>query len=68
MWLTEFLGIGSQIKTLNERKEEIKKRLSGLVEEQGTEDDKGHVWLELDAPVEGVSALKRERRGGQEAD
>lgn len=67
-WVREFAGLGDQIKALTKRKDDIKKRLSESVEDSGEEDDKGHVWLELDEEVAGIGALKRERRVGQTLD
>ena len=68
LWTTEFLGLGATITDLTKRKDDLKKRLAGVVEEQGHEDEKGSVWLDLPEPIQGVSQLKRERRVSQSAD
>lgn len=67
-WVREFSGLDGQIKALTKRKTEIRDRLSGVVEEHGEEDDKGHIWLNLNSEVEGIGSLKRERRVGQSMD
>ena len=54
---TEFKDQKKFLATLEARVEKMKKELSGYVEEFGTPDDSGHLWL----TVAGVE-LKRERR------
>lgn len=50
------------IKALTGDANKLRDELSALVETHGEPDSDGHVWLELDEEIEGVSALKRERR------
>lgn len=64
----EYLGLGRNIKDLTARQSDIKKKLAAAVEENGEEDDRGHVWLQLPESVEGVYALQRQRRVSQSLD
>lgn len=66
--IRSFLGLKSQSETIKKQMDEAKKILSATVEEQGYEDDKGHFILELDEPVDGCVALKREKRVTQSLD
>ena len=43
----------------------IKKRLRAYVETHGEPDDRGHLWFDLPAQVDGRSRLKMERRVSQ---
>lgn len=55
--LRDFVSQKKLLSQLESRVEKIKKELSSLVEQHGTADDSGHVWLSL-----GGWELKRERR------
>lgn len=52
----------STIKSLTTDANRLRDELSAMVESYGEADSDGHQWLELDSEIEGVSALKRERR------
>lgn len=58
----QFAVLKKQRDTIQKRENELKKELSGLVEDYGYEDPDGHIFYELPEPVEGFGALKRERR------
>ena len=51
----QYVALKEQIKFLNEREAELKKRLLTTVEELGEEDSKGHLILEVD----GVTLTKQ---------
>lgn len=67
-WVKEFVTVKRQVKTFSARQTELRDQISAVVEDTGYEDDKGHIWLDLDEPIEGVSQLKRERRVSQRLD
>lgn len=50
--LLTFLTLKSQLEQAEEHLDGLKGDLSADVEELGYKDDKGHYWLELDAPIE----------------
>lgn len=50
--LRQFLNLKAQIEFSEEHLGELKGDLSGVIEEQGYADDKGHYWFDLDEPVE----------------
>lgn len=53
----DFVSQKKLLSQLEARIEKMKKELSGIVEEFGTQDDSGHMWLNI-----GGHELKRERR------
>lgn len=53
----QYVALKEQIKFLNEREAELKKRLLTTVEELGEEDSKGHLILEVD----GVTLTKQRK-------
>jgi hypothetical protein len=53
----QYVALKEQIKFLNEREAELKKRLITTVEELGEEDSKGHLILEVD----GVTLTKQRK-------
>jgi hypothetical protein len=65
---SEFVLLKRQIDELTKRQNELKAELSSLVEQNGEEDDKGHVWYELPHPIEGYTAMQRQKRISQKLD
>lgn len=64
-WVAELATAKAQQKFFKNRQDQVTKRLKAVVEEAGYQDDQGHIWLDLDEPVEGVVALQMQRRVSQ---
>lgn len=64
----EYLYLKKQIDEMTKQQKEIRDSLMELVESDGYEDPDGHWWLDLDSPIDGKVAIKRERRTKQEVD
>ena len=47
---------------------QLKAFLSNLVETEGEEDDKGHLWYTLEQEVDGYRSLQRQRKVSQSLD
>lgn len=67
MWLVQFLMLKTEADRIGKRRDELKKRLTEVIEEEGYTDEKGSLYLDLDEPVEGADGktyevLKWERR------
>jgi hypothetical protein len=58
----EYLFVKKNIDQLDTRSKELRDRLFSHLDEGGYEDDKGNVQLELDAEVDGVVRLEKQRR------
>jgi hypothetical protein len=58
----EYLYVKKNIDQLDTRSKELRDRLFSHLDEGGYEDDKGNVQLELDAEVDGVVRLEKQRR------
>lgn len=58
----EFLYIKKNIDQLDTRAKELRDKLFSHLDEDGYEDDKGNVQLELDSDVDGVVRLEKQRR------
>lgn len=54
--------IKDTMKSLTQDANKLRDELAQVVERYGESDGDGHVWVDLGDEVEGVSALKRERR------
>jgi hypothetical protein len=64
--VSEYLYLKKQIDEMTKQQKEIRDALMEVVEQDGYEDSDGHWWLDLDSPIDGKVALKRERRTRQE--
>jgi hypothetical protein len=60
-YLSEYLRQKAVADQLATKVDEMKATMMAYVAEHGYEDDKGHLWVDVEG-VEGVSQLKRERR------
>lgn len=65
---SEFIHLKKQVEDLTRLRDDLKTELAQIVEAEGEEDDKGHVWLELPEPVEGYIAMQRQKRISQKLD
>lgn len=61
----EYSSVKGQVDDLEKRKRTLRDSIIETVKIVGEPDDKGHLWLELDAEVGGISALQAERRVSQ---
>lgn len=68
MKVREYLTYKKKIDELSKAQSEVKNDLMEVVETQGQEDDKGHLWLELPEEVDGYVSLQRQRRVSQKLD
>lgn len=69
----QLLTLRVQREALEDRESALKKDVQEYIDANGYEDDKGHIWLDLDEPVDvagfgTVKQLKRERRVSQSVD
>lgn len=64
-WVAELVTAKAQQTFFKKRQDEVTKRLKAYVEETGYQDDQGHIWVDLDEPVEGAVALQMQRRVSQ---
>lgn len=64
----EYKYLKDEIDKLTKDQKKLRDSLMAVIEEQGYEDDQGHWWLELDAEVDGVAALQRQRRVSRSLD
>ena len=64
----EYITYKKKIDELSKAQTEVKNELMEEVENNGVEDDKGHLWLELPEEVEGYVSLQRQRRVSQKLD
>jgi hypothetical protein len=63
----QLLTLRVQREALEERESALKKDVQEFIDANGYEDDKGHIWFDLDEPLDiagfgTVKQLKRERR------
>jgi hypothetical protein len=64
----QFVTIKRQIDDLTKEQVQLKAFLSNLVETEGEEDDKGHLWYTLEQEVDGYRSLQRQRKVSQSLD
>jgi hypothetical protein len=64
--VSEYLYLKKQIEDMTKQQQQIRDALMELVEQDGYEDSDGHWWLDLESPIDGKSAIKRERRTKQQ--
>jgi hypothetical protein len=58
----EYLYVKKNIDQMETRSKELRDRLFSRLDEDGYEDDKGNVQLELDSNIDGVVRLEKQRR------
>jgi chaperonin cofactor prefoldin len=61
----EYQVIKGQVDELEKRKKALRDSLMEIVKVLGEPDDKGHLWMPLDAEVGGVCSVMAERRVSQ---
>lgn len=60
--ISEFMKIKANLALLEARESELKNKFFAKMTEDGFEDDKGNIILELDEAVDGVYRLEKQRR------
>jgi hypothetical protein len=63
-----FLRVKNTADMLKKEADQIRDRLAEIVMSTGEADENGSVWLDLPDEIEGIVALKRERRVSQSLD
>jgi len=58
----EYIKLKSTMEVLETRQKELREKLFEKIDENGFEDDKGNVILELEATIEEVVRLEKQRR------
>lgn len=64
----KYVTLRSRIEDLTKEQSSLKTELSALVDDQGTPDEKGHLWYSLPEEVDGYTSLQRQRRVTQKLD
>lgn len=58
----EYVSVKKNIEFYEERQKELRTGLFAKIEADGFEDDKGNLWLELPAEIDGYVGLQKQRR------
>ena len=64
----KYVSLRSRIEDLTKEQSSLKTELSDLVDNEGTPDEKGHIWYSLPEEVDGYVSLQRQRRVTQKLD
>ena len=64
----KYVNLRSRIDDLTKEQSSLKTELSTLVDNEGTPDEKGHLWYSLPEEVDGYVSLQRQRRVTQKLD
>jgi hypothetical protein len=64
----KYVSLRSRIEDLTKEQSSLKTELSTLVDNEGTPDEKGHLWYSLPEEVDGYISLQRQRRVTQKLD
>jgi hypothetical protein len=64
----KYVSLKSRIDDLGKEQSALKAELSDLVDNEGTPDEKGHIWYSLPEEVDGYQSLQRQRRVTQKLD
>ena len=58
----QYVSLKDEVSLLTNRREDVKKRLVDLLKEYGEVDSRGHIVLEVDDKVTGVSKITHQRK------
>lgn len=64
----EYLMVKQSIEVMEKRQGELRERLFEKIDNEGEPDDKGNVFFELEAEVDGVVRLEKQRRVSRKLD
>lgn len=60
--LRAYKMIKDEVDSLTKKQKDLRDYLMDTVEQTGFTDESGNVWVELDEEIDGIAAIKRERR------
>lgn len=66
--LKQFVALKDQSDLINDRINEIKRRLTSALDEVGIEDERGHLVLDVDDEVTGTKKILKQRRVSKNLD
>lgn len=66
--IRSYKSLKDQIDALTKEQKALRDALMEAVQTDGYTDENGSLWIELDNEIDGVAALKRERRAKRELD
>jgi hypothetical protein len=66
--VSEYLKIKSSMAFMKERSDELRDKIFAYLDEEGLEDSKGNIYYELDAPIENVVRIEKQRRTSRKVD
>ena len=58
----EYIFVKKQLEYFESKQKELKEKIFSQIEENGEVDSEGHVILDFEDPIDGVRALKKQRR------
>lgn len=64
----EYIYIKNQLDYLTEKSKVLRNQLFEHLDQEGEYDSKGNILIEFDADIEGVTAIKKERRVSRKVD
>jgi hypothetical protein len=64
----EYVRVKETMDALEKRSKELREKILAVVDVDGYEDDKGNILYELDAPIDGVIRLEKQRRATRKLD
>lgn len=64
----EYVSVKKNIDLFEDRAKELKTALFLQIDENGFEDDKGNIWLELPEPIDEFLSLQKQKRSTQKVD
>jgi len=67
-WVTQWSAADREAKAAKARADEVKKKLLSAINDHGYEDDKGHRYIDLDEPIDGIVGVCRQLRVRQGVD
>lgn len=66
--IREYIRVIASLDSLETRRKDLRTDLFEYIDAEGEEDHKGNVFLEFDAPIDGVPRLEKQRRVSRKLD
>lgn len=60
--ISEYAKIKASIDIMDTRAKELREKIFEALDQDGYEDDKGNIQLDLDSPIDGITRLEKQRR------
>lgn len=60
--ISEYAKIKASIDVMDSRAKELRERIFEALDQDGYEDDKGNIQLDLEQPIDGITRLEKQRR------